>query len=341
MVSSIKLSRRSFILSSLALAACKPGSAVLKLSGNTMGTNYSVIALDNGQNVDNAALQKAITNSLSSVNVQMSNWDATSEVSRFNAAGANSPVAVSPQLVQVVEAALDINTASEGQFDISLGSVIETWGFGANTHGYDAEPDAALLAAALATTGTSGGLRVENGALLKSNPDTQIYLSSIGKGFGVDQVANTLKGFGLTNFMIEIGGDLYVAGRNSEGQPWQIGIESPDALSRQTHQVAQISDLGMATSGDYRNYFENDGVRYSHIIDAKTGRPITHTTASVTVLAENTMLADAWATALLVHGTNRGLEMANDLGLAALFIDRDAQNGFVTSTSESFVSLQS
>ena len=125
--------------------------------------------------------------------------------------------------------------------------------------------------------------------------------------------------------MVEIGGDLYVSGRNADGLDWQIGIETPDALNRQAYQVASVSNLGMATSGDYRNYFEQDGKRYSHIIDARTGRPITHRTASVTVLAESAMLADAWATALLVHGTQRGLEIANQRDLAVLFIDRHAK----------------
>ena len=338
-------SRRSFVLmslSSLSLAACKRGAALLELAGSTMGTTYNVVALDNGQKVDKKALHQAIEANLSKVNVLMSNWDAGSEISRFNASKGTAPVVVSAELAELVGAANDVNMLSEGQFDLTLGPVIEAWGFGA-TGGHANMPAPADLAAVMETVGQDRFLVLQNGQLSKSNPDTQIYLSSIGKGFGVDQVADTIKGFGISDFMIEIGGDLYVSGLNPEGQPWQIGIESPDALSAQAYRVAQVSNLGMATSGDYRNYFEKDGQRYSHIIDAQTGRPIIHQTASVTILAENAMLADAWATGLLALGAERGLEIANDLNLAAMFIDRDAsagQKGFTARSSAAFAQLQ-
>ncbi|WP_245759632.1 FAD:protein FMN transferase [Poseidonocella sedimentorum] len=335
----MKFSRRSFIVMSLALAACKRGANVLELSGSTMGTSFSVVAVDHEGAADKAAVSRAIDTALAQVNQQMSNWDAGSEVSRFNAARTTGPIAVSPELGEVVSAALDVHAASDGQFDITLGSAIEAWGFGATGAADGREPSAALLAAAAGTH----GLSIEGGAVRKAHPETQIYLSSIGKGFGVDQVAGALRGFGLKDFMVEIGGDLYVSGNNADGQPWQIGIESPDALSRQAYDIASISNLGMATSGDYRNYFEKDGARYSHILDARTGRPVTHNTASVTVLAENAMLADAWATALLAVGTERGLEIANQRDLAAMFIDRDGKAdhvGYTRAESARFAALK-
>lgn len=343
MPTNIKFSRRSFILMSLTVAACKGGADVLELSGSTMGTSYSVTALDHDGSVDKAALRQAIENSLLKVNTQMSNWDASSEVSRFNAFASTQPMSVSEDLARVVSAAKDVHAASDGQFDITLGPVIEAWGFGAKGgHGH-AQPSADALAAAVDAAGQTDGLTVSGTRISKSRPDTQIYLPSIGKGYGIDQMAQAVRSFGLKDFMVEIGGDLYVSGRNADGLEWQIGIESPDAHNRQAYKVASISNLGMATSGDYRNYFEQDGKRYSHIIDARTGRPITHRTASVTVLAENAMLADAWATALLVHGTERGLEIANKRDLAVLFIDRHADagdKGFTTTSSEKFAALQ-
>ncbi len=343
MPTNIKFSRRSFILMSLTVAACKGGADVIELSGSTMGTSYSVTALDHDRIVDKAALRQAIENSLLKVNAQMSNWDASSEVSRFNAHASTQPMTVSKDLARVVSAAKDVHLASDGQFDITLGPVIEAWGFGAKGGRRHDAPAADKLAAAVTAAGQSHGLEVSGTQLRKSRPDTEIYLPSIGKGYGIDQMAHAVKGFGLNDFMVEIGGDLYVSGHNADGLDWQIGIESPDARNRQAYQVASASNLGMATSGDYRNYFEQDGVRYSHIIDAKTGRPITHRTASVTVLAENAMLADAWATALLVHGTERGLEIANQRDLAVLFIDRHAdagEKGFVTTSSNTFAALQ-
>lgn len=340
---SMKFSRRGFIVSALALSACKRGAALLELSGNTMGTSYSIAAVDHERSVDKAALNSAISATLSKVNAQMSNWDASSEVSRFNSASSITPITVSPELAQVVAAAADVSRATDGQFDITLGPVIEAWGFGAKSPLATHEPSAAVLAQALDAAGQTESLRANTASLQKSRSDTQIYLSSIGKGFGVDEVARTVASFGIKDFMVEIGGDLYLAGANTDGQPWQIGIESPDAVSHQAYDIAQVSNMGMATSGDYRNYFEKDGQRFSHIIDAKTGRPVSHNTASVTVLAENAMLADAWATAMLVVGSKRGLEIANDRDLAVMFIDREGkagQKGFKTASSTRFAALQ-
>ena len=344
MATNIVFSRRSFILMSLTtLAACKGGAELVELSGSTMGTSYSVTALDHDRSVDKAALKQALEQSLAEVNAQMSNWDARSEVSRFNAFKSTDPMTVSEGLARVVSAARDVNAASDGQFDITLGPVIEAWGFGAKGGLSGSAPDAAVLAAARTVAGQTDGLDVSGTQLRKSHPDTEIYLPSIGKGYGVDQLAKVAREFGLSDFMVEIGGDIYVSGRNADGMNWQIGIETPDARTRQAYQVASVSNLGMATSGDYRNYFERDGKRFSHIIDAKTGEPITHKTASVTVLTENTMLADAWATALLVLGTERGLEIADQQNLAVLFIDRSGKagdNGFASTPSRRFQELQ-
>ncbi len=273
----------------------------------------------------------------------MSNWDSSSEVSRFNAMKSTAPMKVSEGLAEVVKASREINEASDGQFDITLGPVIEAWGFGAKNAGLRPDTNSAAMTAALEVAGQTKGLGVNGTMLSKSHPDAQIYLPSIGKGYGVDQMAKVAESFGLTDFMVEIGGDIYVSGRNADSMNWQIGIETPDSVSKQAFQVASVSNMGMATSGDYRNYFERDGERFSHIIDAHTGKPITHKTASVTVLAENTMLADAWATAMLVLGTERGLEIANQRDLAVLFIDRKADagnNGFVSAASNRFAQLQ-
>ncbi len=336
------LSRRSFLVMPLALAACKKGWNILELTGLTMGTSYSVAAVDHSKSVNKADLQSAINASLQQVNVQMSNWDAASEISRFNASSSTAPFAVSNELASVMQAAQDVHVASEGRFDVTLGGLIDLWGFGAGQTRTNTPSDSEI-AAVQSVSGHAKTLRVGNGALQKLQPGTEVYLSAIGKGFGVDQVARTIESFGIKDYMIEIGGDLYTAGRNPDGQPWQIGIETPVVHDRGVQQVVSVSGLGMATSGDYRNYFEQDGVRYSHILDGTTGRPVTHKTASATVLTDNAMLADAWATAMLVLGSERGLEIANDRDLAVLFIDRasdSAQNGFVSTPSAAFKRLQ-
>ncbi|MEO0371380.1 MAG: FAD:protein FMN transferase [Pseudomonadota bacterium] len=338
MSNTFKLSRRSFVLSAVALAACKPGSALLELTGKTMGTHYNIVAVDHGGSAEKSQVQAAVDASLARINTLMSNWDAGSEVSRFNAARSTDPMAISKELAAVVQAAEDVHKQSDGYFDITLGPVIEAWGFGAPA-GLGSAPGTAKIAGALAHTGQDK-LTVSGAYLQKSDPATQMYLSSIGKGYGVDHVAAAVAALGFKDFMVEIGGDLYVSGLNADAVSWKIGIESPDLLSGEVADVAKASNLGMATSGDYRNFFEEDGTRFSHIIDPKTGRPVTHSTASVTVLAENAMLADAWATGLLAMGAARGMELADDLQIAALFIDRDAAGSHIKQASTAFAALQ-
>lgn len=333
------LSRRSFlILSTAALAACNLEDEVLKFTGMTMGTQYNVVALKGGKAVDRAALAAAIDTALAQVNDEMSNWDATSEISRVNAAGTEA-VRLSPALADLMENANAVHAASDGRFDVTVGPLIDLWGFGA-AGSTTRVPGEEAIAEARALTGQSRVLTLENGTLRKSVAGAEIYLPAIGKGHGVDRVATAVRSFGIENFMVEIGGDLYTAGHNADGTPWHIGIESPVAGARSVYSVVDVSNLGMATSGDYRNYFEADGTRYSHIIDPTTGRPITHNTVSASVLTENAMLADAWSTAMLVLGRDRGLEIAEAQNLAVVFIDRDGAEGYKTTESSRFTALQ-
>ncbi|MEM8627246.1 MAG: FAD:protein FMN transferase, partial [Pseudomonadota bacterium] len=333
------ISRRTLFLAPLALAACKDRTSIIEIVGRTMGTTYTVVAIDQTGTLSRTKVQGAIDGELAKVNAQMSNWDAASEVSMFNAAKTTDDFAVSAEFAQVMAAAEEVHTLSGGQFDVTTGPLIEAWGFGARNPG-DALPSDSVIEAALRASGQAKQITVGTGTLRKANSDTQIYLSAIGKGFGVDAVGNALRGLGLDNFMVEIGGDMVTAGVNPDGNPWQIGIETPDAYDRTIQRIVGISDMGLATSGDYRNYFEVDGQRYSHILDATTGRPITHKTASATVLTENAMLADAWATGMLALGSETGLELADALDMAVLFIDRaDDGAGFVTRPSRAYVQV--
>ena len=328
------LTRRTFVALPLILAACKPGASVLEFSGATMGTTYLVKVIDRDSLLRRDRLAAAIEGALADVSAEMSNWAPDSEVSVFNAAMTTGPVAASPGLVEVVSAAEEVRRASGGSFDIALGPLIELWGFGASGPAGRAPADASV-AAALERRGRGAPVVASGGTLRKARPETAVFLSAIGKGHGVDRVARAIAALGAQDFMVEVGGDLVTSGRNEDGEPWRIGIETPDPLARNLQKVVGISGLGLATSGDYRNYFEADGRRYSHILDARTGRPVTHRTASATVLAENAMLADAWATAMLVMGRDRGLETAEARGLPVLFIDR-AGTGFEATPSARF-----
>ncbi|KIC12733.1 thiamine biosynthesis protein ApbE [Leisingera sp. ANG-M1] len=325
------------------LAGCWFGSGPeeVRLSGQTMGTTYNVIAI--GEDLDEAALATEVEATLAAVNAKMSNWDPASEVSKFSAARSTAPVRVSPEFAQVLAAANDVHEKSGGKFDVTLGPLIELWGFGPRQP-EDPVPADAEIAQALEGVGQARLLTLDAaaGTLKKSAPETGINLSAIAKGYGVDAVARALKGFGVENYMVEIGGDLVTKGNNAKGEAWRIGIEKPDAAAQTVQLIVPVSNYGLATSGDYRNYFEHEGVRYSHILDPVAGRPVTHSTTSVTVIAENAMLADAWATAMLVLGSEAGLKLAGQHKLAVFFIDRDVQageNAYMTSQSSAFVAL--
>ncbi|MEM6440726.1 MAG: FAD:protein FMN transferase [Pseudomonadota bacterium] len=321
------LTRRSFMIlpAPLALAACASGPATHEVSGLTMGTTYRVVAVDHDRRLDQAAIAKAVDGALTEVNAGMSNWDPSSEISRFNALTTDAPVQVSAALAEVMQAAETVHAASGGRFDTSMGPLIELWGFGAP--GAGAMPSDAQIEAARARSGHVNTLEVGQGALRKRRPDAQIYLAAIGKGYGADRVGRALGALGLRDYMVEIGGDLYAAGRNPDGLRWRIGIETPALGAPGLLKAVSASDMGLASSGGYRNWLERDGKRFSHMIDPVTGRPVEHDTAAVTVLAENAMLADAWATALHVMGRDEGLALAERLDLAALFTQAEAGPG--------------
>ncbi len=336
-----KFSRRAFMVMPLAFAACKPLLNEIKVSGQTMGTTYNVAALDATGLLDEAQVKAAIEGALTRVNQQMSNWDSASEISIFNAQAGTEAVTVSQDLAKVMQAAEAVHVASDGRFDTTIGPLIELWGFGAP--GASKMPSDSQIETAFGRAGHANTLRVGQNSLQKTQSGAQVYLAAIGKGFGADEIGSALEELGLTDYMVEIGGDLYASGRNRDGLPWQIGIETPAALSGGVMDVVGVSGLGLASSGDYRNYFERDGARYSHVIDPATGRPITHKTASATVLAENSMMADAWATAMLTLGRERGLEIAEEHDVAVLFIERDSDAvdlQFKTAASTRFNTLK-
>lgn len=340
MTSLMSFSRRSFLLMPLAFAACRSSKQVIDLNGQTMGTTYNIVAVDHSNTLQKSEVETAVSTALSRVNASMSNWDNTSEISRINAEKIGTVSSLSPELAQVMDAASQVNLASGGRFDTTIGPLIELWGFGAP--GAQTMPSDEAIADAQAKSGHGNTLSLGSRTVQKTQSDTQIYLAAIGKGYGADHVGRALEALGISDYLVEIGGDLYAAGHNPDGLPWQIGIEAPNAHDRGVLGVVGVSGMGLASSGDYRNYFEVDGQRYSHLIDPITGRPVDHKTASATVLAENAMLADAWSTAMLILGRERGLEVAAQHGIAVQFADRDdsvASLQFKTYASDAFKAL--
>ncbi|MEO1041491.1 MAG: FAD:protein FMN transferase [Pseudomonadota bacterium] len=324
----------------LVVSACQFPTETMTVEGQAMGTTYRVVVVDGGDIDEPVTLRQLIDEVFAEFNTRFSNWEDDSEVSLFNADRSGRPVKASKDMLELLKTADDVHVQSGGKFDITLAPLIELWGFGAPGPSASVPSDEAI-ADALLNVGQLKLLSRDDVAetITKRRPDTSIHLAAIAKGHGIDRVAQQLSTLGFDNFMVEVGGDLYAVGDGPTGKGWRVGIEEPTAGVRKVERIIAINGWGMATSGDYRNYVEHDGVRYSHIIDPETGRPVLHSTASVTVLAENAALADAWATALLVIGRERGLKIAEEQGLAAFFIDRGAsssEEGFVGAETSIF-----
>jgi thiamine biosynthesis lipoprotein len=294
--------------------------AMVQLTGATMGTTYTVkiprlpgvIAVD--------TLQAEIDRILAQINRQMSTYDPESELSRFNRNPSTDWVPVSPELLVVMQEAQRVAQLTSGAFDVTVGPLVDLWGFGPTVTD-DAIPSQAAIAEAQTRVGYHLlRLRYDPPALQKTVADIEVDLSAIAKGYAVDRLAEYLETLSIADYMVEIGGELRVKGNNVQGDPWRIAIEKPTPNERTVERIALLTDRGIATSGNYRNFFERDGQRYSHAIDPTTGRPIRHELASVSVIHPSVTLADALATGLIVMGPDNGFQLAEQQGLAALFI---------------------
>ncbi|MFP7608088.1 MULTISPECIES: FAD:protein FMN transferase [Serratia] len=317
----------------LLLTGCGPEQ--VNLDGKTMGTSYSIRYVTGDDTPSATKMQAEIDKRLELVNDQMSTYRPGSELSRFNASRAvDKPFPVSAATTEVVLEALRINRVTDGALDVTVGPLVNLWGFGPEGRP-DKVPSAAELERRRAWTGIDK-LSVQGNALVKSIPELYVDLSSIAKGYGVDVIAQYLQSQQVKNYMVDIGGEVRTRGHNGEKKPWRIAIERPTAGMEQKAQlVIQPGEMSIATSGDYRNYFEQDGVRYSHTIDPVTGKPIHHHLVSVTVLSPTCMAADGLSTGLNVLGPERGMALANLMGIPVFMIVKTAK-GFEERYSEAF-----
>jgi thiamine biosynthesis lipoprotein len=311
---------------SFTLLRPEPHIAELHLSGRTMGTTYSVKYRPGQDAPSLQTMQIEADALLTGINQTLSTYDPESELSRFNRMRTTDWVPASASLLAVLKAAREIGVQSDGAFDITVGPLVNLWGFGPEFHP-DRIPLKADIAAARARSGPDKlTLRDTQPAIRKHRPDVFLDLSGIAKGYGVDRVAELMATYGIEHYMIEIGGEVRVRGLKERDTPWRIAIEKPLPGERSVQTMLALSDIALATSGNYRNFFELDGRRYSHTIDPATGWPVDHPLVSVTVLADTSMRADAWATAFQVLGPERGMALAEQLGLPVLFIvERDGQ----------------
>ncbi|WP_428774615.1 FAD:protein FMN transferase [Vibrio sp.] len=317
----------------LLLAGCEKPVEQVHLSGPTMGTSYNVKYIQADGLPSPEAMQAEIDRLLEQVNDQMSTYRKDSELSRFNQFRGSEPFAVSPETVTVVKEAIRLNQVTRGALDVTVGPLVNLWGFGPEAR-REVVPSDEELAERKAMTGIEH-LSVQAGSLRKDLPSLYVDLSTIAKGWGVDVVADYIQDQGVANYMVEVGGELRVKGTNREGVPWRIAIEKPTSEERSVQEIIEPGDMAIATSGDYRNYFERDGIRYSHIIDPATGKPINHKVVSVTVLDKSSMTADGLATGLMVLGEQVGIEVANQYNIPVLMIVK-TDNGFKEVASNAY-----
>jgi thiamine biosynthesis lipoprotein len=304
-----------------------PAAPVHALRGQTMGTTWSVQCVS-ASRVDLHALHDAIQARLDQVVAQMSTWDADADIMRFNRAPAHEWFALQDDFRQVLATALDIAAASDGAFDPTVSPLVGVWGFGAHA-GALGRPAPADLAEARARVGWQQ-LRFDADQHRVSQPGgVMLDLSAIAKGYGVDVVARLLRGRGFEAALIEVGGELYGFGRKAEGTPWRVLVESsPDEEADAeglAPRVLVLDGVAVATSGDRWHAYSQDGRRYSHTIDPRSGEPVTDAAAAVTVVAADAMQADAWATAMTVMGATDGYTFAVRQGLAARFLQRTTE----------------
>lgn len=266
----------------------------------------------------------------------MSHYRPESELSRFNHARTTEPQPMSPETLGVVAEALAVSRASGGVFDVTVGPLVDAWGFGSAGRAR-AAPDRALLSELRSRVG-SDLLELDPAAatLRKRDENVVVDLSAIAKGYAVDAVATLLADRGFGDYLVEIGGELRAGGRNEEGAPWRVAIERPLPGAPAAQRIVSLTDAALATSGDYRNFYDLDGARVSHTIDPRTGRPVTHGGRSVSVIAERCMQADARSTALQVLGPDEGYALAVERGWAALFVTDDGTGRLVEKETPAF-----
>lgn len=311
-----------------------------EFSGETMGTTWSVKVAEELDAAARESLADAVQAQLDRVDSLMSTWNPDSELSRFNRTAAREAFPVSPETLRVFEIAREVSRRSGGAFDVTVAPLVAAWGFGAYAQS-EIPPDGALVSALLHRVGS--GLVETNaatGTLEKLRDDVECDLSGIAKGYAVDLVAIALAEAGHADFLVEVGGELRAQGRRLDGARWRVAIETPDEETRTVHEVLELDGLALATSGDYRNYYEDGGVRVSHTIDPRSGYPIRHNLASVTVVHRETVRADAWATALNVLGPEAGPALAEELDLAAFFIVREEGGAFSSRATTEFEALR-
>lgn len=322
------------LVACLLLSACGADDDVSRLTGRTMGTSWNISYLAETHSPHPEALQLGVADILGEIDGSMSTYRSNSEISRFNGSEPGAWFAVSAGFYEVLETALFIGQSSGGAYDVTVGPLVDRWGFGPGHRLPDVPGDEEIRTLLERVGQDKLQLDASRPAILKPT-GLSLDFSSIAKGYAVDKVSEYLKAQQIDNFLVEVGGEIRLSGRSGHGDTWRIAIEQPDGGMQGVARAIALTNVAVATSGDYRNYFELNNKRYSHSIDPTTGHPIEHDLVSVTVMHPSAMIADGWATALTVLGEERAKEVAAQQGLAVYFIRRE-EDHFLSSHSEAF-----
>ena len=308
------------------------------IQGRTMGTIYRVKVVA-GSNQGIEALKYKIEKRLAQINDSMSTYQKDSDISRFNnMQQVNQPFEISDDFYRVMVTGKSIFDLSNGAWDGTVNPLVNLWGFGQRGRRRDL-PQKQEIAALLPRIGFEKIQILPNRTLVKKNKDISVDLASIAKGFGVDQVAEVVRRAGYQNYLVEIGGEIYASGKRQDGKLWRIGINRPrkDAAFNDVYKIIELNNQAFATSGDYRNFFEVDGIRYSHVIDPRTGYPVSNGIVSASIIADNCTLADGLATAVMVMELDKGLHLIDRLeGVEGLIIIEKPDGSLRTFASKNF-----
>jgi len=263
---------------------------------------------------------------LKKINDQLSNWDKESWISRFNRSKRTDWIPIPDHAYVVLKLSIGLNKQTNGALDPTLGKLIDLWGFGPSSA--EGSPDNQDIQSALSLSGVEKlTLRDHPARISKSDPGLQLNLSAVAKGYTVDLLAHKMKSVGITDFLIDMGGEIRSSGHPAHDSFWKVAIQRPDARSEQAYSTIKVNNLRLATSGDYRRFFKKDGQRYSHILNPKTGFPVQNNLASVTIIAPTTARADGIATACLVLGLQKALTMVEQIpGVEGYFIHRNGSH---------------
>lgn len=318
-----------------ALTGCLFQDKVENFSGPTMGSTYTVKYVAKSGAADKAQLWRDTESFLAEIDKQLSTYRSDSDIEIFNALPAGECMVMPEGARELLLAGQQLSEESDGALDLTIEPLLNLWGFGPQGKG-ERVPTAEEIAAARQDVG-HGYLQLDGEQLCKQRA-VQVDFNSIAAGYAVDRVAAMLESSGVSNYLVEITGELKARGRKPDGSPWRIAIEAPKDNERVAQRIVELDGFAVSTSGDYRNYFERDGIRYSHTLDPQTGAPIVHHLAAVTVFDPSTLRADGLSTVLMVMGPERGMAYAAERKIAAFFVIREGQE-FVSKSTETFDEL--